>query len=201
MRGLPIHIKTLFPVEVQSSTDIWKLCQHDNFKSKSLDEVLTWYVGPHLCKKLTVNKCPKFDIYVYVYMRRTILHALTYNVSGLSSFWLQVQRTIAKQVQLIRCVGKGRFGEVWKARWRGENVAVKIYQNAEEDSWFRETEIYQTVLMRHESIMRKLCNYPSCIGLIWVKIVMQNNRSTKKCNVLRHLIVLKTSCVSFVKCS
>ncbi|XP_071829493.1 bone morphogenetic protein receptor type-1B-like [Apostichopus japonicus] len=67
---------------------------------------------------------------------------------------LLVQRTIAKQVQLIRCVGKGRFGEVWKARWRGENVAVKIYQNAEEDSWFRETEIYQTVLMRHESIMR-----------------------------------------------
>lgn len=67
---------------------------------------------------------------------------------------LLVQRTIAKQVQLIRCVGKGKFGEVWKARWRGENVAVKIYQNTEEDSWFRETEIYQTVLMRHENIMR-----------------------------------------------
>nr|XP_054774125.1 bone morphogenetic protein receptor type-1B-like [Lytechinus pictus] len=66
---------------------------------------------------------------------------------------LLVQRTIAKQVQLIRKIGKGRFGEVWKAKWRGENVAVKIYFTAEEASWFRETEIYQTVLMRHTNIL------------------------------------------------
>ncbi|XP_033644308.1 bone morphogenetic protein receptor type-1B-like, partial [Asterias rubens] len=66
---------------------------------------------------------------------------------------LLVQRTIAKQVQLIRCVGQGRFGEVWKAKWRGEYVAVKIYLTEEESSWFRETEIYQTVLMRHDNIL------------------------------------------------
>ncbi|XP_071488174.1 bone morphogenetic protein receptor type-1B-like [Diadema antillarum] len=66
---------------------------------------------------------------------------------------LLVQRTIAKQVQLIRPLGKGRFGEVWKAKWRGESVAVKIYCTAEEASWFRETEIYQTVLMRHTNIL------------------------------------------------
>ena len=65
----------------------------------------------------------------------------------------QVQRTIAKQVQLIRCVGQGRFGEVWKAKWRGEYVAVNIYLTEEESSWFRETEIYQTVLMRHDNIL------------------------------------------------
>ncbi|XP_023231399.1 bone morphogenetic protein receptor type-1B-like isoform X2 [Centruroides sculpturatus] len=64
-----------------------------------------------------------------------------------------VQRTIAKQIEMIRSIGKGRFGEVWQAQWRGENIAVKIFFTTEEASWFRETEIYQTVLMRHENIL------------------------------------------------
>ncbi|KAJ8894371.1 hypothetical protein PR048_007022 [Dryococelus australis] len=66
---------------------------------------------------------------------------------------LLVQRTIAKQIQMERSVGKGRYGEVWLARWRGERVAVKVFFTTEEASWFRETEIYQTVLMRHENIL------------------------------------------------
>ena len=36
---------------------------------------------------------------------------------------LLVQRTIAKQVQMERSIGKGRYGEVWLARWRGEATA------------------------------------------------------------------------------
>lgn len=66
---------------------------------------------------------------------------------------LQVQRTIAKQIQMVRQIGKGRYGEVWLGRWRGEKVAVKVFFTREETSWFRETEIYQTVLMRHENIL------------------------------------------------
>ena len=66
---------------------------------------------------------------------------------------LLVQRTIAKQLNLHQCVGKGRYGEVWLARWRGEKVAVKVFFTLEEASWFRETEIYQTVLMRHDNIL------------------------------------------------
>lgn len=66
---------------------------------------------------------------------------------------LLVQRTIAKQLALLQCVGKGRYGEVWLARWRGEKVAVKVFFTLEEASWFRETEIYQTVLMRHDNIL------------------------------------------------
>ncbi|XP_023218352.1 uncharacterized protein LOC111620621 [Centruroides sculpturatus] len=58
-----------------------------------------------------------------------------------------VQRTIAKQIEMIRSIGKGRFGEVWQAQWRGENIAVKIFFTTEEASWFRETEIYQTYLL------------------------------------------------------
>ncbi|KAH3734740.1 hypothetical protein DPMN_041185 [Dreissena polymorpha] len=66
---------------------------------------------------------------------------------------LLVQRTIAKQIQLVKSIGKGRYGEVYKAKWRGENVAVKIFLTTEEASWFRETELYQTVLLRHDNIL------------------------------------------------
>ena len=49
--------------------------------------------------------------------------------------------------------GKGRYGEVWQGQWQGENVAVKIFSSRDEKSWFRETEIYNTVLLRHENIL------------------------------------------------
>ncbi|XP_066137936.1 bone morphogenetic protein receptor type-1B isoform X3 [Euwallacea fornicatus] len=64
-----------------------------------------------------------------------------------------VQRTISRQIRLVKPVGKGRYGEVWMGTWRGEKVAVKIFLTTEEQSWFRETEIYQTVLMRHDNIL------------------------------------------------
>ncbi|XP_018425880.1 PREDICTED: serine/threonine-protein kinase receptor R3 [Nanorana parkeri] len=64
-----------------------------------------------------------------------------------------VQRTVARQVTLVECVGKGRYGEVWGGTWQGENVAVKIFSSRDEQSWFRETEIYNTVLLRHENIL------------------------------------------------
>ncbi|KAF7667640.1 hypothetical protein LDENG_00056480 [Lucifuga dentata] len=64
-----------------------------------------------------------------------------------------VQRTVARQISLVECIGKGRYGEVWRGQWQGENVAVKIFSSRDEKSWFRETEIYNTVLLRHENIL------------------------------------------------
>ena len=64
-----------------------------------------------------------------------------------------MQRTIARQIRLGEIIGKGRYGEVWCGHWRGENVAVKIFSSREERSWFREAEIYQTVMLRHENIL------------------------------------------------
>ena len=66
---------------------------------------------------------------------------------------LLVQRTIAKQLVMSHSIGKGRYGEVWMAKWREEKVAVKVFFTTEEASWFRETDIYQTVLMRHSNIL------------------------------------------------
>ncbi|XP_026728586.1 activin receptor type-1 isoform X1 [Trichoplusia ni] len=66
---------------------------------------------------------------------------------------LMVQRTLAKQVTLVECVGKGRYGEVWRGSWYADSVAVKIFFSRDEASWRRETEIYSTVLLRHENIL------------------------------------------------
>ncbi|XP_064639813.1 bone morphogenetic protein receptor type-1B-like [Lineus longissimus] len=83
---------------------------------------------------------------------RDLIEASQSSGSG-SGLPLLVQRTIAKQIHLIKSVGKGRYGEVWKGKWRGENIAVKIFFTTEEASWFRETELYQTVLLRHDNIL------------------------------------------------
>uniref|UniRef100_A0A8C9W5M9 receptor protein serine/threonine kinase n=1 Tax=Scleropages formosus TaxID=113540 RepID=A0A8C9W5M9_SCLFO len=83
---------------------------------------------------------------------KDLIHQSQSSGSG-SGLPLLVQRTIAKQIHMVRQIGKGRYGEVWLGRWRGEKVAVKVFFTREEASWFRETEIYQTVLMRHENIL------------------------------------------------
>lgn len=56
--------------------------------------------------------------------------------------------------------GKGRYGEVWRGSWQGENVAVKIFSSRDEKSWFRETELYNTVMLRHENILGKYKDNP-----------------------------------------
>ncbi|XP_055643189.1 TGF-beta receptor type-1 [Toxorhynchites rutilus septentrionalis] len=78
---------------------------------------------------------------------------MTTSGSGSAGLPLLVQRSIARQIQLVEVIGKGRFGEVWRGKWRGEHVAVKIFSSREECSWFREAEIYQTIMLRHENIL------------------------------------------------
>lgn len=56
---------------------------------------------------------------------------------------LLVQRTLAKQITLVDCIGRGKYGEVWRGHWHGESIAVKIFFSRDEESWKRETEIYR----------------------------------------------------------
>ena len=46
-----------------------------------------------------------------------------------------------------------RYGEVWRGVYHGESVAVKIFSSRDEASWRRESDIYNTVLLRHENIV------------------------------------------------
>lgn len=64
------------------------------------------------------------------------------------------QRTIARQITLHECIGRGRFGEVYVGDWRGEKVAVKIFLSRDELSWQRETDIYRHNMVRHSNLLR-----------------------------------------------
>jgi len=75
------------------------------------------------------------------------------NTSSGSGMPLLVQRTIANQIEIVKEIGQGRYGTVMLGKWREEKKAVKIFNSTDEDSWHRETEIYQTVLLRHENIL------------------------------------------------
>lgn len=87
------------------------------------------------------------------YRNGTLANLIDQSSGSGSGLPILVQRTISRQIQMIRPVGKGRYGEVWLAKWRDQKVAVKVFFTTEEQSWFRETEIYQTVLMRHDNIL------------------------------------------------
>ena len=80
------------------------------------------------------------------------LMTMTCSGSG-SGLPLLLQRTVARQVLLRECIGKGRFGEVRRGVWRGSNVAVKIFSSLDEKSWVREVEVYQTSMLRHDNIL------------------------------------------------
>ncbi|GFQ92803.1 hypothetical protein TNCT_392951 [Trichonephila clavata] len=66
---------------------------------------------------------------------------------------LLIQRTLARQITLAECIGKGRYGEVWRGVWHGESIAVKIFFSRDEASWARETEIYSTMMLHHENVL------------------------------------------------
>jgi len=87
-----------------------------------------------------------------VAVRTTLSDITTSDCSG-AGLPLLVQRTIARQIKLHERIGKGRFGDVHRGAWYGENVAVKIFSSDEEASWFREARLYQTSLLRHENIL------------------------------------------------
>ena len=80
--------------------------------------------------------------FFFKYLQEVFEHSVT-SGSG-SGMPLLVQRTVAKQITLGECIGKGRYGEVWRGLWHGESVAVKIFFSRDEASWTRETEIYRS---------------------------------------------------------
>ncbi|XP_066926120.1 TGF-beta receptor type-1-like [Clytia hemisphaerica] len=80
------------------------------------------------------------------------LQEITTSGSG-AGLPLLIQRTIARQIILHEVIGTGRFGYVHRGTWHDQNVAVKLFLTNEENSWFREAQVYQTTMLRHENIL------------------------------------------------
>lgn len=110
--------------------------------SRRKQDPSTYYAGDDLLRATSAGEST---------LREYMQHSMT-SGSG-SGLPLLIQRTLSKQVTLVESIGKGRYGGVWRGIWHGENVAVKIFCSRDEESWKRETEIYSTVLIRHENIL------------------------------------------------
>lgn len=85
---------------------------------------------------------------------------------------LLIQRSVARQIALHEIIGKGRFGEVWRGQWRGEDIAVKIFSTLDEKSWFREVEIYQTVMLRHDNVLGFIAADNKVRENVWLRPVL-----------------------------
>lgn len=81
-----------------------------------------------------------------------------------SGLTILVQRKINKEIEFTKLIGQGRYGKVYLAKFRGENVAAKVFTPFAEASWKRESEIYQSVVMRHENIMGFIASDVDGIG-------------------------------------
>ncbi|XKL62993.1 hypothetical protein PGB90_005357 [Kerria lacca] len=57
-------------------------------------------------------------------------------------------------IELINMKMKGRFGEVWKAKYKNNFVAVKIIPVQYRDLWTTEKEIFKLPFMNHENILQ-----------------------------------------------
>ena len=64
-----------------------------------------------------------------------------------------IQRTVARTIKITEMIGNGRYGQVFLGYYQGEPVAVKKFASRDEKSWVRETEIYNTLLLRHDNIL------------------------------------------------
>ncbi|XP_060523830.1 activin receptor type-2A [Cylas formicarius] len=59
-----------------------------------------------------------------------------------------------RPIQLIEIKARGRFGAVWKAQFKSEEVAVKIFPVQDKQSWQTEQEIFKLPYMAHPNILQ-----------------------------------------------
>ena len=66
---------------------------------------------------------------------------------------LLLQRSIAHDIKLRDRIGRGRFGDVWRADWKDQAVAVKVFSDLEYESWLHETSLLLTPLISNKNIV------------------------------------------------
>lgn len=67
-----------------------------------------------------------------------------------------VEKTFAKEIELLKCIGRGRFSEVWLGTRLCEKVVVKITFSSDDQFWRKEQEIFNKIILKHANIVRYL---------------------------------------------
>ena len=75
------------------------------------------------------------------------------------------QAHISRQITKVDLIGRGRYGQVWRGYYKGEYVAVKVFQSIEEVSWQHEKDIYINCNLRHPNILRFIAADRSDAGM------------------------------------
>ncbi|KAM7535032.1 hypothetical protein Aperf_G00000100112 [Anoplocephala perfoliata] len=143
------------------ASDSTDFCNAQNFLAEGPFNTSTFILAVSFLAMLFIL----LNVLVIVYFKRTaanhrfisprsstFFHEFSDSGSGAGKPFL-VNRTIARQISLLDCIGKGRFGEVWRAACNEEIVAVKIFSSRDGASWSRETQIYTTALLCHSNIL------------------------------------------------
>lgn len=58
-----------------------------------------------------------------------------------------------RPIQLLEIKARGRFGAVWKAQYKNDVVAVKVFPMQDKQSWQTEQEIFKLAHMNHDDIL------------------------------------------------
>lgn len=58
-----------------------------------------------------------------------------------------------RPIHLIEEKAHGRFGSVWRAQFKGDEVAVKVFPASNKNSWLTEQEIFKLAHMKHPNIL------------------------------------------------
>ncbi|PAV91003.1 hypothetical protein WR25_25702 [Diploscapter pachys] len=77
--------------------------------------------------------------------------SVSFSGSGAGHMQL-IEKTFAYQISLVQRLAQGSFGEVWQGSWKGEAVAVKIFNSRQQMSWLSELSFYQKYLPNHRNI-------------------------------------------------
>ncbi|XP_002155736.4 bone morphogenetic protein receptor type-1B isoform X1 [Hydra vulgaris] len=74
--------------------------------------------------------------------------------SGFTGFKSRlVQRSFAKDISMVKVVGRGRFSVVYIGLYQDQTLAVKIVDESDEYSWQREQHFYKNQNLGHENIL------------------------------------------------
>ncbi|XP_059622006.1 activin receptor type-2A isoform X2 [Phlebotomus argentipes] len=85
-----------------------------------------------------------------------------------------------RPIQLIEIKARGRFGAVWRAQMKPDEVAVKIFPQQDKQSWQTEQEIFKLPRMRHPNILEFIGvekHIENSLSSFWLITVYHNRGS------------------------